>query len=669
MSDLGFLHGGDYNPEQWLNEPEILEEDIRLFKKAKINTVTLGVFSWAVLEPKEGVYNFDWLEQIINRLYEEGIHTILATPSGARPKWLAEKYPEVLRVGSNRTRNLFGGRHNHCYTSPVYREKIYALDYKLAERFGKHPAVLLWHLSNELSGDCHCPLCQQAFRQWLKEKYQTIEKVNESWGTVFWSHTYQNFDQIESPATHGEMAVHGLNLDWKRFVSDQTKDFVKWETKALRDAGSTKQTTINLMYYFNGLDYFSLVDNIDIVSWDNYPTWHKGLEATTAVDVAMMHDLVRSTKKKPFLLMESTPSSTNWQGISKLKKPGMHRASSLQAVAHGADSVLYFQLRQSRRGSEKFHGAVIDHYGKEDTRVFQEVAKLGEDLEALKVLKGTTVDSEVAIVYDWENKWAMEDAQGPRNKGLYYKETIQKMYQSFRKQGINVDFIDGKSHLEGYKIVVAPMLYLQREAFSEEVKAFVKQGGIYLTTYWSSIVDETDTCYLGGTPHGLMEVLGLRSKELDGLYDEEYNEIMVDTPWLNKNKKYRCKNLCDIVDVSTAEVLGTYQLDFYKGTPAVTKNNYGQGQAFYICTDLSEDFYDDISRHLLKEAHITPLLTEIPEGVEVSSRMDEENIYIFIQNFNRELKVVTYPEGSQMIYGNSQGEIPAFGTSVLKIKR
>ena len=209
-----YLHGGDYNPEQWLDRPDILQKDIEYFKKAHINTVSVGIFSWAVLEPEEGKYNFDWLEEIINNLYKEGIHTILATPSGARPKWMADKYEEVLRMDPDRTRRFFGGRHNHCFTSPVYREKVHAIDKKLAERFGRHPAVMLWHISNEFGGECHCPLCQAKFREWLKEKYGTIENLNKRWCTTFWSHRYNSFDQIESPSTKGENELHALKLDW-----------------------------------------------------------------------------------------------------------------------------------------------------------------------------------------------------------------------------------------------------------------------------------------------------------------------------------------------------------------------------------------------------------------------------------------------------------------------
>ena len=269
------LYGGDYNPEQWLDRPDILQEDIRMFRQAGINTVTVGVFSWAKLEPKEGVYRLDWLAGIIDRLYENGISVVLATPSGARPHWLADRYPEVLRVNERRERALFGRRHNHCLTSPAYREKTAQIDRKLAERFGNHPAVRMWHISNEFGGDCHCPLCQEAFRAWLKKRYQTIENLNDRWCTAFWSHTYDGFDQIESPSGLGENSIMALDLDWKRFVTDQTIDFMEKEICALREAGARQPVTTNLMYDFTGLNYFKLAQKIDLVSWDNYPLWHK----------------------------------------------------------------------------------------------------------------------------------------------------------------------------------------------------------------------------------------------------------------------------------------------------------------------------------------------------------------------------------------------------------
>ncbi len=662
------LHGGDYNPEQWLDSPEILKKDIEYFKKAKINEVSMGIFSWAVLEPEEGRYEFDWMEKLLDLMQENEISVLLATPSGARPKWMADKYPEVLRVDENRNRIFFGERHNHCYTSPVYREKVYQMNYELAKRFGHHPAVIGWHLSNEYGGECHCLLCQKEFQNWLKQRYQSIDVLNKAWATTFWSHTYQNFEQIESPSRRGEHGVHGLNLDWKRFVTERTVDFVKHETKAVRDAGSDLPVMINMMYYYNGLNYHKFKDVVDIVTWDNYPTWHKEAEPVTAMDTAMQHDIMRSIQKRPFLLMESCPSATNWQSVSKLKKPGMLKAASLQAIAHGSDSVQYFQLRQSRGAFEKFHGAVIDHYGGDDTRVFQEVCEVGKWLERLEEMAGSLTHAQVAVIYDWENRWALEDAAGPRNENLFYKETVEKSYFAFRKQGLDVDVIDMEQELEGYQIVAAPMLYLFRADFQQKAEAYVRKGGKLILTYWSGIVDDTDLCYLGGTPNGLMEVAGLRSEEIDGLYDWESNEgVSVEGNSLNFTQTYRCEHLCELVKTTSAEALLVYGKDFYAGKPALTRNHYQAGECYEICADFEQDFYDDFYKKLVKNSNITVPMKEIPYGVEITSRENEKAVYRIVQNFNCNRIEIEFPkDGFEVWQGSYDGTIAGFGTVILR---
>ena len=338
------LHGGDYNPEQWLDRPDILKKDIEYFKKAHINTVSVGIFSWAVLEPEEGKYNLGWLEEIIDNLYKEGISTILATPSGARPKWMADKYPEVLRMDPDRTRRFFGGRHNHCYTSPVYRQKVHDLDKLLSQRLGSHPGVILWHISNEFGGECYCPLCQQKFREWLKEKYGTIEKLNSSWCTTFWSHTYNSFDQIEAPSPKGEDALHALNLDWKRFVTDRTLDFIKEEISALREGGSELPVTANLMYDYNGLDYKKFRDVLDVVSWDNYPGWHKKEEYLTAIDAGMQHDLMRVGQMEAFIVKGQYNCVSDTRSY---KKPFIPVVTEYLLLFHKQDALFFpFAVRR-----------------------------------------------------------------------------------------------------------------------------------------------------------------------------------------------------------------------------------------------------------------------------------------------------------------------------------
>lgn len=638
------LHGADYNPEQWADYPDVFEEDLRLMKLAKCNVMSVGIFSWAKLEPEDGVYTFEWMDNVIDRLYENGVYVFLATPSGARPTWMSEKYPEVLRVGPNRVRNLHGMRHNHCFTSPVYREKIEIMNTKLAERYSDHPGVIGWHISNEYGGECHCDLCQDAFRNWVKEKYQTIDNLNHAWWTTFWSHTYTNWSQVESPAPHGETMVHGQNLDWKRFVTDQTLDFYRHEIKPLKAKNPELPATANFMEAFEGLNYDKFADDLDFVSWDAYPTWHfTDDDLDVAAWTSMNHDMFRSLKGgKPFFLMESTPSLTNWQDISKLKKPGMHLLSSLQAVAHGSDSVQYFQWRKSRGSSEKFHGAVVDHVGHEHTRVFNDVKDVGESLSQLSDVVGASVEPEVAIIFDTENRWAVKDAQGPRNVGVHYERTIKEHYRAFWDQGIPVDVIGMDRDLSQYKVVVAPMLYMVREGVGERIEQFVQAGGTFVSTYWSGIVNETDLCFLNGFPGPLRKTLGIWSEEIDGLNDGQKNAVkMLADNSLGFTGQFEAKELCDLIHLEGAQALATYQDDFYAGRPALTVNQFGKGEAYYIASRNDENFTTQFYNQLIKKAGITRVIDrELPKGVTAQIRSDQENDYVFVMNFTADDQIV-----------------------------
>ncbi|MGG4551721.1 beta-galactosidase [Paenibacillus humicus] len=630
------MHGADYNPDQWLHDPKVLEEDIRMMKLANCNVMALGMFSWAALEPTEGVFTFEWLDKVLDSFAENGIYAWLSTPSGARPAWMSARYPEVLRVEANRVRNLHGMRHNHCYTSPVYREKTAIINGKLAERYGNHPAVIGWHISNELGGDCHCDYCQEAFRAWLKEKYGTLEALNFAWWTSFWAHKYTDWSQIESPAPHGESMVHGQNLDWRRFVTDQMTDYCDHEIKSVKTANPDLPATTN-MHMIEGLDYRKLAKILDVISWDVYPTWHDYKnDIELGASISFWHDLYRSLQQKPFLLMESTPSLTNWQPVSKLKQPGMHKLSSLQAVAHGSDSVQYFQWRKSRGSSEKFHGAVVDHVGHEHTRVFKDVADLGRTLTEISEIAGTPTPAKTAILFDWDNRWAVQDAQGPRNSGIHYEETVIAHHRAIWEQGVPTDIIGSEDDFSGYKLIVAPMLYLCREETGRKLEKFVEHGGTLVTTYWSGIVDEHDLCHLGGFPGPLRKTLGIWAEEIEGLYDHDRNGIaMAEGNELGFTGSFESHEICELIHTEGAEVLGTYTDSFYAGRPALTVNRFGQGRAYHMATRLKDDFLGEFYKQIVDVAGVERVIhTELPAGVTAQVRTDGESDYVFVMNFS-----------------------------------
>lgn len=635
------LHGGDYNPDQWLDYPDILKDDLRLMKLANVNTMTVGIFAWSALEPTEGNYNFEWLDKIIDDVYNQGGRVILATPSGARPAWMSEKYPEVLRTNDRREKMLHGGRHNHCFSSPIYREKTQKMNYKLAERYGNHPALIMWHVSNEYSGDCHCELCQENFRDWLKNKYKTIENVNKAWWGPFWSHTYTDWSQIESPSSIGENAVHGLNLDWKRFVTDQTIDFYENEAKPLRELTPNVPITTNFMadtddlIPFQSLNYEKFSKHVDILSWDCYPAWHNDWENTKdlATKVGFINDLYRSLKQQPFLIMECTPSGVNWHNVNKAKRPGMHTLASMQLLAHGSDSVLYFQWRKSRGSSEKFHGAVVDHDNSEENRVFKEVSQVGEILDKIKEIKGSMKQSKVAIIYDWENDWALKDAQGFGKESRRYPQTLQSHYKYFWDKNISVDVVTPQQDLSKYSLVVAPMMYMMTEETMDRFRDYVKNGGVLVGSYLSGLVNETDLTYLGGWPKTLQEIYGIDVKEIDTLYPKDRNSIKFG------NESFEVVDYCTIIEAKEAEVLAKYEEDFYKNTPAITKNNLEKGKAYFIGARTNQEFLSKFYDKIVKDLDINEVEDFISEcGISIQIRENKDEKYYFVMNFTEEEK-------------------------------
>ena len=630
------LHGGDYNPDQWLEYPEVFEEDVRLMKEANVNCVSLGIFAWAVLEPEEGRYELDWMDHIITRLGEEGIQVVLATPSGAMPNWLTQKYPEVMQVQADGHRNLPGKRHNFCYTSPVMREKITSIDRVLAERFGRRDNVILWHISNELGGNfgdstCHCELCQEAFRQWLKKKYGTLENLNSAWWNHFWSHTYTDWRQIHSPGPYGETTSTALVLDWRRFSTEQISSFCELEIKTVKEASDLPATT-NFMDFFKGLDYNRMKKGLDIISWDSYPFWHEQKdEVPVAARTAANHSVMRALKKAPFLLMESTPSSISWRDSNPLKRPGMHMLSSMQAVAHGSDSVQYFQWRKGRGGYEKFHGAVLDHKNGSNTRTFREVTEVGARLDGLSgKIDGTVNRPRAAFIFDWENWWAVEDTQGPR-LDLNYVECVLSHYRAFWEKGIEADLIGMDEKLDGYQLVAAPLNYMYKSGYAERVREFVAGGGVFVTTYFSGMVNDTDLCFIGHQP--LEDVLGVVQEEIDAPSEEFENRFAYN------GEEYPARRMCEIVHAKEgAEVLSVYERDFYAGCPTVTRNTFGKGEAYYLTAESDMDFLRAFYSDLFDRAGLANALgAKLPYGVTVTERSGADGKgVVFVMNFRNE---------------------------------
>lgn len=631
------FYGGDYNPDQW--PEETWKEDMRLFKLAGINIVTLPVFSWAKLQPSEDRYDFSWLDKIMDMLRENNIYVCLATSTAAQPAWMSKKYPDILPVDFEGRKRKHGGRVNFCPNSIKYREFSSRLAQKLAERYKDHPSLAAWHIGNEYGEYCYCDNCEEEFRKWVKNRYKTIEEVNKRWNMSFWGHTLYDFDEITVPSALNEMWTdsngrectnfQGISLDYKRFMSQSILECYLGEYDAIKKITPDVPITTNLMGAFKPLDYFKWAEHMDIVSWDNYPRL-----TDPPYRIAMKHDLMRGLKGgKSFMLMEQTPSQQNWQPYNSLKRPGVMRLQSYQAVAHGADTVMFFQLRRSVGACEKYHGALISHSGSENTRVFKECSKLGSEL---KHLGGQILDSvfksRAAIIFDWENWWASELSSGPTIELSYLKQ-IEKYYKSFYDMNIAVDFVKADGDLSDYDIVAAPLLYMVKDGAAHNIESFVKNGGTFVTTFFSGIVNENDIVTLGGYPGELRELLGIWVEEIDALFPDMNNSMEISGSYKFPQESYSCGMLCDILHLEGAEALAAYGKDFYKGSPVLTVNKYGQGKAYYIASDPEDDFIKDFVKLIADEKSVSSEFSSNP-GVEITQRFKDDKEFVFILNYN-----------------------------------
>ena len=642
------LFGGDYNPEQW--PEDIWDRDMELFEEANVDTLTVNVFSWGTLQPDEHTYDFAVLDRILEKLAAAGKNVCLATSTAAHPAWMARKYPDVTRVDFEGRRHVFGQRHNSCPNSPAYRRFSVELARRIAERYSAtdHPAsgiIAAWHVNNEYGGTCYCERCGAAFRVWLRERYGTLDALNEAWNTAFWSHTFHAWEEIVSPSALSEhwggpnvTAFQGITLDYLRFNSDSMLQNFIDEKAAIREFSPDLPVTTNLMGMYRPLDYFRWAPHLDFVSWDNYPP-----DMQSHARMALTHDLMRGLKGgQPFWLMEQTPSQTSSRLFNPVKRPGVMRLWSYQAVAHGADAVLFFQMRQSRGASEKDHGAVINHAGRSDTRVFREVAGLGQELAALAgEIVGARTHAKVALVFDWDSWWAVEISDGP-SRHVSYQQTLIGYYRALYEQNVAVDVVPVDVDLSKYEVVVAPLLHVIKGDIAPRVEAFVEGGGAFVTSFLSGRVDESDNAFGMDAPGPLARILGIRIDETDALAPEDLNAVVFDgAPGANgivpdeSGVRFATNLVFDLVQPGTAEVVGVYESDFYAGMAAVTRNVVGEaempGEAWYVGTNLGAGGLDWLLGRVLRERGLLNGYSGVP-GVEAVARHRDDVTYLFLLN-------------------------------------
>jgi beta-galactosidase len=629
------LYGGDYNPEQW---PEaVWQEDVRLMREAGVNLVTVGVFSWARVEPRPGTYDFAWLDRVMDLLHEHGVMVNLATATASPPPWMAREHPESLPVTREGTRLWPGGRQQYCPSSPVYRASAASLVRQLAERYRGHPALAMWHINNEYGchvAACYCDVSAADFREWLKRRYGTLDALNAAWGTGFWSQRYSEWEEIVPPRSAPTFPNPTQQLDFQRFTSDALLYDFDMERAIVREVTPEIPVTTNFMGFFKPVDYWKWAEHEDVVSDDAYPD---PADPQSPALSAMRYDLMRSLAGvRPWMLMEQTPSQVNWRPCNALKRPGQLRTWSLQAIARGADGVLYFQWRASAAGAEKFHGGAVPHIGTERSRVFREVAELGHDLARLDGVLGTRPPAEVAVVFDWESWWALELDSHP-SVDVKMLDQLQRYYLPLYGRNIPVDFVRPEADLTGYKVVLVPNLYLVRDGVAERFEQFVSSGGTLIMSFFSGIVDEHDHIRLGGYPAPFRRMLGVRVEEFDPYVPGQHNTLL-DV----QGQRYTCDLWSDVMELEGAEALATFGEDFYAGRPAITRHAFGQGNAYYLGTRPEPAYMEQLLADVC--ADLTRLPFAAPPGIEVVRRAKDDGSWWFLLNHTPQPVEVTGPD-------------------------
>ncbi|ROR97001.1 beta-galactosidase [Salana multivorans] len=659
----GIAYGGDYNPEQW--DKAVWDADYEAFDAAHITTLTVGVFAWSVIQPAEDVLDFTVLDEIVQRAADEGRHLVLGTGTGALTPWLVRAYPEVTRVDFDGRRHVFGQRHNACWSSPQFRRLARGLAGRLAERYGSHPNVVAWHIGNEYGGDggaCYCELCAAEFRLWLRERYGTLEELNEAWNTTFWSHRFTDWDEIQVPSAlsehwrgRGHTAFQGITLDFYRFTTDNAIRQYGEEKAAIREHSDLPATT-NFMGFFQPLDYHRWAPHLDFASWDNYPP-----RVDEPWRTALTHDLVRGLKDgAPFWLMEQTPSVTASRDVNPVRRPGVMPLWSWQAVAHGSDSVLFFQMRQSRGACEMTHGAVLEGSGRLDTRVFREVAALGEGLRRVGAeVTGARTPARVALVVDWESWWSVEMSDGP-NRLVRYLPTLLSWGRELFEAGAQVDVVPVEADLGAYDVVLAPLLHLVRGDAVASLASVVERGGTVVTGYLSGRRDEDDRRFLADFPGPLADLAGVRVAETDAAEPgvrTRVSGVLPDGSGLETTGGM----VVEVLVPEGAEVVARYGDDFYAGEPAVTLRTHpaaggaagaAPGQVWYVGTELAQDGIAAIVRCALDRHGLVGPYADVP-GLELATRVraDGGRVDFLLHHGAEPVTVALHASGTDLLTG------------------
>jgi beta-galactosidase len=626
-----FHFGVDYYPEHWPEERWPI--DAGLMAEAGFNVVRLAEFAWSRLEPREAEFDFDWLDRAIDILHSHGIKVILGTPTASAPPWLMGKSPDLFRVAENGLRVTFGNRREYCPNNPLYHDHTRRIVTRMAEHYAHNPAVIGWQIDNEFGDRCFCPICARKFHDWVRGRYEALDELNQSWGTIFWSHTYNDWTEIPLPLSTGGSPNPGLALDFYRFCSDSYVDYQQLQIDILRAACPDHFITHNLMGFgYDRLNYFDLARNLDFVAWDNYPRMQWNMERGVVPSAyALSLDTMRGLKSKNIWVMEQQAGPGGWEMLSTTPRPGELRLWAYQSVAHGADALIFFRWRTARFGTEQYWHGLLDHDATPSRR-YEEIKRMGAEIKAVgDEILGSQVNSSIAMMLSYDSRFAFQIQ--PNNPRFDYPDHFHQIYSAFFRQHASIDIVPPNADLSSYKLVIAPALHLIADATAKGLTRYVQSGGTLVVTQRTGVKDESNLVVNQRLPGLLAELCGVQVEEYDSLSSQMQNSLEFTIPELADEAHVAVGVLCDILKPAGATVVARYTQEYYAGKPAITVNQFGAGRAVYVGAVGDAGLYDPLANWLLDTVGLQSAFT-MPPGVEVSRRARAGKNLDFILNHN-----------------------------------
>ena len=624
-----FCFGVDYYPEHWPEEHWL--DDARLIADAGFNVVRLAEFAWSKMEPEHGRYDFGWLDRAISTLASQGLRVVLGTPTASPPPWLMAGDPQLFRVGEDGRRVTFGNRREYCPNNRTYHHHTRRIVARMAEHYADHPAVIGWQIDNELGNRCYCPTCACAFQDWLQRRYGSLRVLNEKWGTVFWGHTYTDWREIPLPLATGGAPNPGLALDFFRFSSESYTAYQRMQVDILRERCPSHFVTHNFMGFgYDHLNYFDLARDLDFVSWDNYVRTQWDMQSKMdPSSAALSADTMRGLRRQNVWVMEQQAGPGGWEMVGVAPRPGELRLWAYQAIAHGADAILFFRWRTARFGIEQYWHGLLDHHGLPGRR-YEEVKRMGKEIaEAGEAIHGAILKPAVAMMLSYDSRFAFQvQANNPQ---FSYSAHFHQVYRAFYDRHVPVDVVAPTDDLSTYKMVVAPALHVVPEAVVENLKRFVQAGGALVVTPRTGVKDEANAVVDRRLPGLLAELCGVEVEEYDSLPPDVTNELEFTRPELTPPSSVCARVWCDVLRPGDASVVARYTQDYYAGRPAITLSEFGQGQVVYVGTIGDADLYRVLVDWLLDLAEVRPILYT-PEGIEVSERWHGDRRLLFVLN-------------------------------------